>query len=139
MRKELKNRVGRRGRFRATFQRFGSKRDPRYPQCMTALFLAVRDESGEIVTDHLWFDVGDQLRRLELQPGDEVFFVARVQKYRKRNPNAIDDDDPRFVEDYRLSYPSKVSKLGAQITEPMPLFDQADAAGSGSASHEAAR
>ncbi len=134
MRRELKDRVGRRGRFRATFKRFGSRRNGGYRPAVTALFLDVRDESGYIVADHLWFNVGDQLRGLDLQAGDEIFFVARVKKYRKRNWNAI-EDDPAFVEDYRLSYPSNVQKLGAQAEAPMPLFEQAPAAGSASVIH----
>jgi hypothetical protein len=89
----------------------------------------VRDESGAIVTDHLWFFVGQQFGSLDLAPGDEVFFCARVTKYRKRNPDVMDDEDPQFVEDYRLSHPSRVSKLGAALVRPMPLFDQAPAAG----------
>ncbi len=123
MRRQLKERVGRRGRFRATFKKFGSARDPHRPWVRTALFINVCDEAGEVVTDHIWFRVGQQFGRLNLQPGDEIFFVARVKKYRKRNPDAVDEDDPRFVEDYKLSYPSKLQVMGAQSHEPMPLFD----------------
>jgi hypothetical protein len=126
MRKELKARYGRRGRFHATFKKFGAQRHGEFPPTPTALFLDVRDEDGEVVADHLWFTVGDQLGRLELKPGDEVFFFARVTKYRKRNPDAIDQDDPLWVEDYRLSHPSKISKLGAQPARPLPLFGDGD-------------
>jgi hypothetical protein len=124
VRKQLRDRNGRRGRFSATFKKFGSARDPHRPWVRTALFLNVRDESGEVVTDHIWFRLGELFGRLNLQPGDEVFFLARVKKYWKRNPDIVDEDDPRFVEDYKLSYPSKVQKLAAQPVQDMPLFDQ---------------
>jgi hypothetical protein len=126
VRKELKARNGRRGHFRAIFKRFGMRRYSNHAPQPTALFIEIRDESGDVVADHLWFQLGEQFSRLDLQPGDEVFFVARVKKYRKRNHDAI-DDDPRFVEDYKLSYPSQVSKLGVEVTamEEMPLFNQA--------------
>ncbi len=127
MRKELRARVGRRGRFSATFRRFGVRRHREHAE-RTALLLDIRDESGAIVADHIWVLVGVHFGNLNLTPGDEVFFSARVTKYRKRNPDAIDDEDPPFVEDYRLSHPSKVSKLGAPVVRPMPLFDQGEQA-----------
>lgn len=127
MRKELKDRVGRRGRFRATFNRFGALRKAwGHPQQCTALLKNVRDESGAIVADHIWVIVGTRFGALELKPGDEVFFVARVTKYRKRNPDWQDEDDTPFVEDYRLSNPSNVTKLGGEVVRSMPLFDRAE-------------
>ena len=125
MRKQLRASYGRRGRFWATFKRYGWQVRGDFPPARTALFVDVHDERGEVVAGHLWFKVGEQLGRLTLHPGDEIFFVARITKYRKRNPDAVDEDDPRYVEDYRLSNPSKLSKLGAQPVHAMPLFDSA--------------
>jgi hypothetical protein len=124
MRKQLKERIGRRGHFRATFRRFGTRPAFKGPERHTALFINVKDEAGDIVADHIWFTVGSQLSELELQPGDEIFFVARVTKYWKRNREAaFDPDAPERIQDYHLSNPSKMQKLSVQVTHPMPLFD----------------
>ena len=140
MRTKLQDRSGRRGHFRATFKRFGSRHMYKGPDKATALFVEIRDESGNIVADHLWFMVGDQLGGLELEPGDEIFFIARVKKYWKRNKEAAyDPDEPERVQDYCLANPSKVQKLGAQITRPLPLFDEAQAARSTSVLHREAQ
>lgn len=122
MRKELRDRVGRRGRFSATLRRFGVRQGP-HPTT-TALFVDVKDESGQIVTDHIWMVVGKQLRALHPQPGDEIFFVARVTKYWKRNPEYDGDDDyaPYRIQDYRLSNPTHIRKLGVEVAAEMPLF-----------------
>jgi hypothetical protein len=124
MRKELRDRVGRRGRFSATLRRFGVRPGPHPKQ--TALFVDVKDESGQIVTDHIWMIVGNQIRELALVPGDEIFFIARVTKYWKRNPEwqGYGDDAPQRVQDYRLSNPSKLQKLGAGVLTELPLFDR---------------
>lgn len=122
MRKSLKERYGRRGKFSAIFKRHGVYRGFQGHHVPTALFIDVKDESGQVVTDHIWFNVGKYIHELALQPGDEVFFVARVTKYWKRNPEAAyDDDAPVRVQDYRLSWPTKMRKLGA--APEMPLFD----------------
>lgn len=123
MRKALKALVGRRSRYRATVKKFGSARDPLRPWIRSVLFVNVYDERGDYVADHIWFRVTGEIRRISLHPGDEVFFTARVKKYHKRNPNAVDADDPAFIEDYRLSSPTKVGVLGAQQNAPTPFFD----------------
>jgi hypothetical protein len=115
-----------RGTFRARFARFGEKRgfDGRAP-VPTALFYDVRDECGEIVTDHLWFTVGLQMKALALQSGDVVVFEARVSSYWKGYVSGRYDDDnwqPR-QKDYRLSYPTKLRKVASDAaSQDLPLF-----------------
>lgn len=113
MREELQARDGKRGKFTATFARFGSKTAYKGPMIKTALFRDIKDESGEIVTDHLWFTVGKQMEALNLTPDDRVAFEARVKPYRKgyRGHRDYDDDMPAPSVDYRLAWPTKMRVL----------------------------
>ena len=120
MRSELQPRNGRRGRFTATVSRFGQASGWEGRLVKTLLFTDVRDESGAVVTDHLWFKVG--LWSGNLKPGDRVEFEARVRPYKAGYRGHREDDDlppPRI--DYRLAFPSKVRKI-TENPPPMPLF-----------------
>jgi hypothetical protein len=129
MREELAQREGRRGRFTATFVRFGKKRgfDGR-PPVATALFVDVRDERGQLVTDHLWFTLGLILQRLELRAGEQIEFEARVTEYYKGYVSGRYDDDNWQVpeKDYRLSWPTRARKVTGsgpqELFEELPLF-----------------
>ena len=125
MREQLKDRVGKRGEFHATFQRTGIRRT-QWGVAVTALFIDVRDERDQQVADHLWFMLGAQMQRMRLKLGDEVRFVATVAPYLKHNPefDGFDEDGPFRVEDYRLIYPSNMRKLGEATARALPLFDQ---------------
>ena len=126
MRKELAKREGQRGAFRATFQRKGHRTN-RFGTMQTALFVDLRDESGAVVADHLWFIFGDRMRTLRLQPGDQVRFVATVAPYFKRAHDFDwNDGDVEFEKDYRLLYPSNMRLLGSSAGV-LPLFDQQEA------------
>ena len=57
-------------------------------------------DTGEVVTDHLWFTVGKTLKNLKLKEGDEITFYARVGTYRK---GYIDK-----TTDYKLNYMTKI-------------------------------
>jgi len=72
----------------------------------------VKDETGQIVTDHLWMTVGKQPSRLNVQIGDEVVFVARVTRYEKGYQGSREAifAAPSST-DYRLSYPTKVRRM----------------------------
>ncbi|HWR17168.1 MAG TPA: hypothetical protein VN577_20225 [Terriglobales bacterium] len=124
MRNKLKDRAGRRGRFTAQFSRFGLRRS-QWGNTVTALMVDVRDESGDLVTDHLWFKVGKLMRELSLERGDRVEFYATVGAYEKANRDAwIDDDEPRRVTDYCLKRAAGFRKIGKPEATALPLFEE---------------
>jgi hypothetical protein len=122
---------GKRGLFTGTLARFGQKKAYKGPPIKTALLRDVKNARGEHMTDHLWFKVGLQMERLNLQPGDEISFEARVTPYIKGYRGRRDDDDlPPLEKDYRLSFPRNFKKLSstsaAKPQAALPLFDQVE-------------
>ncbi len=119
MREELKDRVGRRGSFTATFKRTGIRKNS-FGVAVTVLFIDLRDEAGTLVTDHLWFLRGKQMDELKLQPGERISFEATVTSYYKRAPRDgadypdWDDDAGRVEKDYKLIYPTRMKRVGEQ-------------------------
>lgn len=103
MREELARREGLRGLFTATYARPGSRTSRGY-EVLTLLLVDVKDASGQTVTDHLWFTRTLRWQRLNLQPGNQVRFTARVAPYQK---GYIDR-----VTDWKLSHPSNIAVLG---------------------------
>ncbi|MCH3921841.1 hypothetical protein [Limosilactobacillus sp.] len=117
MRKSLKN-IGAatRERFVGEFARTGYKRVYQTFK-PTILLTNIRLlDTGELITNHLWFNYGKQFLCLgELRPGDQLAFNARVGTYYKGYCNAKSKD-------YRLQYPTKIELLTApQKRPPMPL------------------
>jgi hypothetical protein len=126
VRAELQKREGLRGRFSATFVRFGTKKAYKGPPIKTALFRDVRDEAGNQATGHVWMVVGKQLEELGLAAGDHIQFEARVASYVKGYRGRREDDDlPAVATDYKLSHPTQFRKLGASAIGQVlfPLFD----------------
>lgn len=111
MRKELQSLDGQRLRFRATVERFGKKTNWNgYPE-PTILFKDVRRaDTGQIMTDHIWFVARKTITALNLQPGDTVEFEARVGEYIKGFVSRRDYIDERTV-DYKLNRPTKFKKI----------------------------
>lgn len=106
MRKELSKKDGSRERFSAKVEKFGTK--PNYhgfPE-ETILLTSVKDNTGTIVTDHMWFNVGVTFALLN--EGDLIEFDARVTTY-KKGYSPSDGDNP-FRIDYRLSRPTKLER-----------------------------
>ncbi len=63
-------------------------------------------ETGETVTDHLWFSKGKSWKNCEI--GDKVCFDARVSEYEKGyKGNRLDVYSP-LKKDYRLERPTKI-------------------------------
>ncbi len=109
MRKELADKEGERRSFRATFVRFGSKQGYQGYKEETILLKNIRDvSSGKLVTDHAWFHLTKGFERLNLNPGVQVIFDARIKEYRKGYVNRRYGIDNR-KKDYRLSHPTNVS------------------------------
>jgi hypothetical protein len=125
MREELQKREGKRGTFTGTVKRFGSKPAYRGPALVTMLLVDVCDESGAVVTDHLWFVVRKQLAELNLQPGDKIHFTARVRRYIKGYRGRRDDYDlPPVSRDFKLSHPAQIKKVSSVPPDVvgLPLF-----------------
>jgi hypothetical protein len=125
VREELQSRDGKRGRFSGTVKRFGSKPAYRGPALVTLLLVDVRDESKALVTDHVWFVVRKQLKELNLQPGDQIEFTARVKQYVKgyRGRREMDEAAPVSI-DYKLSHGTQFKKVGSMPADVvgLPLF-----------------
>ena len=98
--------------FTGVFKRFGKKTN-NYKGWLetTVLLVNVKNEKGEIVTDHLWFNYTKGFRNLgDLEQGNMIEFHARVKSYLKGYVNRRDYIDEREL-DYKLSHPSKIRKI----------------------------
>lgn len=111
MRDELAKRNGLRGLWKATVGGFNERLSHGYVKRMI-LLVDVRDETGQVVTDHVHFNLEQCWRRFE--PGDVVQFEARVDSYWK----GYADDRRR---DYKLSRPTNIVCIG----KPLEAFDDA--------------
>lgn len=123
MRSELAKIKGLRQKFEGIFVRFGSKRNFKgYPQ-PTLLLKDIREVStGKIISDHIWFTIGKRLGSLILVEGDKVRFDARVTPYEKGYKGYREDvyDSPIEI-DYRLSFPTNITKVSTEETNPQLL------------------
>lgn len=110
MRKKLKQ-IGKEERhtFTGTFVKFGFKNGYMGP-VETLLLVDVKDNKGNIVTDHLWFNKTKGFAKLELEEGDIVKFDARVSEYEKgyKGYNYMQRILNPVSKDYRLTYPTKI-------------------------------
>lgn len=111
MRKQLASKEGERKKFTAVFSRLGRKAGYTGYSVETILLTKVRDaETGELVTDHLWFTFTKGFQLFALTEGDTLEFEARVKSYSKGYVNkslAIDKEK----RDYKLSNPTKIKRL----------------------------
>ena len=106
--------------FTAEFVRFGIKNGWK-GDVPTVLFKDVKLGEKE-VCDHLWFTCGKQFDSLGLQAGDRVEFSARVASYVKGYMGHRDDVwDKEVEEDWKLSFPTKVRKIGRNECPDTPL------------------
>ena len=105
MRFELEKLKGQRFTATAKFERFGIKSSWGCGHEKTLLLTnVVKDDT--IITDHIWFTCGKTFENLDLVEGDVIQFDARVAPYGKGLRG-------ERMTDYRLSHPSKVTKLSA--------------------------
>ncbi len=104
MREKLKEINGTRARFRGTFDSFGERTSAGYVKPM-ALLKNITDERGREMCDHLWLNLTASVEALDLKYGDRIEFDARVRPYVK----GYYDNRQR---DYRLSHPTRFTKLG---------------------------
>lgn len=109
MRYELKKINNERATFTGTFERRCIKKGWKGKIESTVLFLDIKDADENIVTDHLWINKTTGLTKIGmLNKGDVIQFDARVKPYTKGERGFE-------VRDYKLSYPTKFSKL--QVTK----------------------
>lgn len=111
MRKDLKKIEDVRCTFTGIFVRMGIKNSFGYTK-QTLLLTDVKDSYGNVVTDHLWFNLTKGFAALALNPGDVVRFDARVKRYIKGYRGRRDDvyDSP-VTTDYKLSHPTRLEKV----------------------------
>lgn len=96
--------------FTATFERFG-KKNGYMGQVETVLLINVMDESGKILTDHLWFNMTKGFKALNLEKGDKISFMGRVQKYQKGYFGYRKDVYLPPSTDYKISRLTQIKKL----------------------------
>ncbi len=99
--------------FTGTFLKKGIKSGFKGP-LETILLADIKDESGKVVTDHLWFNLTKGFKDADLKTDDEVQFDARVKSYKKGyRGRQYDGFYTPPSTDYKLSHPSKVKNLTA--------------------------
>lgn len=102
--------------FTGVFARFGEKKAYKgiIPD-ITVLLLDIKDKDGNLITDHLWFNLTKEFKACKLKENDIVQFDARVAMYEKgyKGHRGWDwDEYPEVSVDYKLSYPTKISVIG---------------------------
>ena len=100
--------------FTGEFERFGEKPAYKGPiPIKTVLLVNVKDEKGNVVTDHIWFTCTKGFEACNLQERDIVQFDARVGTYMKGYAGYRDIEFYKPLElDYKLTYPTKISVIG---------------------------
>lgn len=128
MRKDLKERLGERSRYKGTFEKYGVKSSYRGWPKVTILLTEVRSvSSNRLITDHLWFNETKGFQEIgPLYPGDIVAFDGRVKPYEKGYVSKRNEIDTREI-DYKLSHPTKIviinySKSHLEYKEGLKTF-----------------
>lgn len=124
MREALAKVEGQRHVYTATFERFGRARGYQGREVVTLLLAAVKNASGDEVTDHIWFKMGKQFERLGLKPGDKVKFKARSGPYEKGYKGHRDwgtEDEGGTSMDFKLSFPTEIEIVSDGISDASQL------------------
>lgn len=110
-RKALGQNEGERSLYTGEFIRTGIKHGFK-GDIVTVLLKDVKDENGQLVTDHLWFNMTKGFESVNLEPGDIVEFRGKVEKYVKGYKGFRDDVYKPLEADFKLSRPTKIRNLG---------------------------
>ena len=111
MRKKLAVNEGERKKFTGLFTRLGKKAGYTGYSVETILLTNVKDaETGELVTNHLWFTFTKGFQLFGLKEGDTLEFEARVKAYSKGYVNKSLTLN-KEKHDYKLSNPTKIKRL----------------------------
>jgi len=121
VRKKLKRKEEQRETFTGVFVRMGTKPGWYKPE-KTILLKNVKDDTGQVVTDHLWFNYTKRFQAIgDMFEGDVIQFDARVKKYYKgyfgRREEVRLDNPPSI--DYKLSYPTRIEMVKRARREPV--------------------
>jgi hypothetical protein len=110
LRTELKKMDEQRELFKGVFRKYGLKSGYRGPSTETILLVSIRDGNGNLISDHLWFNMTKGFEQLgTLKEGDSVQFEARVKRYRKGYIHrGAGIDESKY--DYKLSHPTKIQR-----------------------------
>jgi hypothetical protein len=112
-RDELKKINNARRVFRGTFSGFGRKKRAQ-ELVWTIILKNITDKDGNILTDHLWFNLNKEFDKLNLREGDRIEFSARVVEYVKgKRKRALVSSE----KDYALDLIKGVRKLPSAETE----------------------
>jgi len=103
--------LGRKIRLRGTFEKLGTKKNWKFGFLEeTILLIDIKNDANEIITDHLWLNYTNQLKKADLKKGDEIEFFGIVRMYKKGYFDFREGMDNRTI-DYKITYPSKVKKI----------------------------
>lgn len=108
MREALKRIDGKRKQFSGVFVRLGEKPGWRGRTLTTVLLKDIKDRSGRIVCDHLWFNMTKEFQSLTLKEGSLISFDARAKEYLKGYRGHREDVYAPIEKDFKLSHPTKV-------------------------------
>lgn len=97
--------------FTGVFIRDGIKNGYKGPE-RTLLLSDIKDNYGNYVSNHLWFNYTKGFEKANLHEGDTVQFTARVSEYEKGYKGKRWDVYKPIEIDYRLSYPTQIKNLG---------------------------
>ena len=107
MRNKLRKIKNVRLRLSATVDRFGKKNNYKGPPSETIMLSDIKDTTGELLADHVWFTVRQTIAEANLEIGDQIEFEARVKRYTKGKY-------PNFESDFKLNNPTKFVKIFAE-------------------------
>ena len=113
-RTELSKLVGYISRFTGRVDRFGVKTyKSERSVSLTVMLKDIReDETGQIIADHVWMTLDENLKGLKLEVGDVISFDAEVSKYKKgylgNRKNVIKQPSQT---DYRVGDPTNIIKI----------------------------
>lgn len=110
-REKLEKFEGERIEIIGTFERFGKKNGWCGREEKTVLLINVTDTNNNLLCDHIWFNCTKQFEKLDLKQNDKVKLQARVNEYVKGYFGRRLDIYKESGVDYKLSYPTKITKL----------------------------
>lgn len=106
-REDLKKIENERRMFRGTFGGF-SRRRKSQEFVWTLILKNITDKEGNLLTDHLWFNLNKEFDKLNLREGDRVEFSARVVEYAKGRAKKRNE---KRETDYTLDLVKGIRKL----------------------------
>ena len=108
MRKKLKKFKGQRLKFCGTIDKFSKKYYKHHEKTVLCLINVTLAHNAECITDHVWMNMTEDLKRLKPKVGDKIKFNARVKEYWK---GYVNDDNPYQERDFRLDRPTNIIKI----------------------------